>query len=168
MEPGRQGAVRPPIQRCRPVGRGSSEWGSRCTHRRGTEKKGTLLVLLENLLSQACMAGWKQVQEGSVTILMDSIGGEGALVRAQTLADHPALHPRVKAVLQKHLARGRGNTGWYSSSLVPFYWIKQTRSLTCCLSAAVVMCGKTFTVTQQDEEESSTTTARLSDRKHRS
>lgn len=34
--------------------------------------------------------------------------------------------------------------------------------LTWCFSAAVVMCGKTFTVTQQDDEESSTTTAKLS------
>lgn len=136
MEPGRQGAVRPPIQRCRPIGRGSSEWGSRCKQRWGTEKKGTLLVFLENLLSQVCMAGWKQVQEGGVTILMNSIGGEGALVHAQTLADHPALHPRVKAILQKHLAWGRSNTGWYSSSLVPFYWIKQTRTENYSLSPA--------------------------------
>lgn len=41
-------------------------------------------------------------------------------------------------------------------------------SLTCCFSAAVVMCGKTFMVTQQEDEESSTTTARLSNRRHRS
>lgn len=35
--------------------------------------------------------------------------------------------------------------------------------LTCCLSAAMVVWGKTFTVTQQEDEESSTTTAKLLD-----
>lgn len=34
---------------------------------------------------------------------MNSIGGQRALVGAQTLANHPALHPRVKAILKKHL-----------------------------------------------------------------
>lgn len=41
-----------------------------------------------------------------------------------------------------------------------YVWLK----LTCCFSDAVVMCGKTFTVTQQDEDESSTTTAKLRDK----
>lgn len=33
--------------------------------------------------------------------------------------------------------------------------------LTCCLSAAVLMFGKTFTVTEQEDAESSTTTDKL-------
>lgn len=117
MESGRQGAVRPPVQRWGAICRGSSEGGGRCKQRWRTDKKGTLLVLLENLPSQASMAGWKQVEEGSVAILMNSIWGEGALVSTQALADHPALHPRVKAILQKHLTWGRSTFRWFSAPL---------------------------------------------------
>lgn len=42
--------------------------------------------------------------------------------------------------------------------------VSHSLELTCCFSAAVVICGKTFTVTQQEEEESSTTTAKLEDK----
>lgn len=46
----------------------------------------------------------------------------------------------------------------------PFnYWLIDS-FLTCCLSAATVMYGKTLTVTQQDDETSSTTTDKLQHR----
>lgn len=57
MEPGGEGAVRPPVQRRGAIRGGSSEGGGGCEQRRGTEKEGALLVLLENLLGQARVAG---------------------------------------------------------------------------------------------------------------
>lgn len=48
------------------------------------------------------------------------------MVSTQTLADHPALHPRVKAILQKHLTWGRGNVGRYNYNLVPLNKLNKT------------------------------------------
>lgn len=127
VESGRQSGVRPLVQWWGAVRSGcrcGESWG--CQRWR-TEEQGALLVLLEHLRSQASMTGGQEVQEGRVTVLMNSVWGQRALVGAQTLANHPALHPRVKAVLKKHLQaadnqqkKGHINFKWKILFFYPF------------------------------------------------
>lgn len=122
MESRRQGGVRPPVERWGAICRGSRQGRSWERKRRGTEKEGTLLILLEDLEGQASMTGRQEVQEGCVTVLMNPIGGQRTLVSAQTLANHPALHPWVKAILKKHLSwkKTKKKKAWDRRFLKPF------------------------------------------------
>lgn len=48
-----------------------------------------------------------QVQEGSVSVLLHTVGSQRARVCAQTLIDDPALNVWMKTVLNKDLQHGR-------------------------------------------------------------
>lgn len=63
------------------------------------------MVLLQVLDSQASVSGRQEIQKGRVAVLMNAVRGEGSLVGAQALPDDPALHSRVKAILEEHLER---------------------------------------------------------------
>lgn len=127
VESGRQGGVRPLVQRWGAICSGCRCGESRWCQRWRTEEQSTLLVLLEHLRSQASMTGGQEVQEGRVTVLMNPVWGQRALVGAQTLSNHPALHPWVKAVLKKHLQaadnqqnKGHINFKWKDFVFFPF------------------------------------------------
>lgn len=102
---GGQGAVTPPVLGC-----GAVAWGLK---RRGSGgEEGSFLVLLEQLPCETGVAGREEVQEGRVSIPTHPVGRERALVCTQTLANHPALHPRMEAILQEYLEdRGTDRQG---------------------------------------------------------
>ncbi|KAF3858184.1 hypothetical protein F7725_011385 [Dissostichus mawsoni] len=87
-----QSAVTPPV-----LGGGAVSWGER-----GGEE-GALQVLLEQLAGDAGLPGGDQVEVRRVPVLLHPVGGQRPGLGAQALTDHPALHPRVETVLQKHL-----------------------------------------------------------------
>lgn len=104
-EPGWQGAIAPPVMRSRHIGVCG---GARSGGAAGREE-GTLLVLLAQLAAQAGLAGRQQVQEGRVAVPRHPIRCQRAYVHTQALTYDPALHPWVKAILQKNLQRGENN-----------------------------------------------------------
>lgn len=95
-QPGGQRAVAPPV-----LGGGAVAWGEQ----RGQD--GALQVLLEQLARDAGLPGGDEVHVGRVAVLLHAVGGQRPGLGAQALADHPALHPGVEAVLHKHLRKGK-------------------------------------------------------------
>jgi len=105
---GREGAEGPVALSQGPVaggGDGGREGGGGRGRHGG--QQGALLVAMDQLGREAGVARQQQVQEGGVAVVTHAVRGEGALVRAQALADHPALDVRVEAVLQEDLREGR-------------------------------------------------------------
>lgn len=96
-EPRGQGAVSPPVLGC-----GAVAW-----RERGGEE-GALQVLLEQLASDPGLSGRDQVQVCCIAVLLHPVGGQRPRLGAQALTDHPALHARMEAILEKHLKKRVG------------------------------------------------------------
>ena len=67
-------------------------------------------------MGKAGVAGRQEVEEGRVAVPSNTVRGQGALVRTQTLADNPALHPWVETILEEHLRKEWGWGGDYLRS----------------------------------------------------